>query len=66
MSDGRKRLSGSDYKKRRKEKEAKVNEIVLKTRKLDSFFVINKKILKTFKILNYLYQLDVKIKIFLV
>lgn len=38
MSDGRKRKSGAQYKKLREEKKLKEEDVLSKTRRLDSFF----------------------------
>ncbi len=40
--DGRKRLSGAEYKRLRKEKTDKLEDVIPKTRKLDSFFKSNR------------------------
>ncbi len=39
--DGRKRLSGAEYKQLRKEKSDKLEDVISKTRKLDLFFKSN-------------------------
>ena len=39
MSDGRKRLSGSDYRKRSKEKNEKEQEVIKRSKKINSFFM---------------------------
>jgi len=43
MSDGRKRLSGAEYKRRAKEKNEKEKEEIEKMRKLKTFFDSSKK-----------------------
>lgn len=43
MSDGRKRLSGHQFQKQAKDKEAKLQNLLSKTKKLDSFFKVSEK-----------------------
>lgn len=38
MSDGRKRFSGSHYRKKAKEKEEKVQQVLAKVRKIDEIY----------------------------